>query len=138
MPAIDRIHDAVRNALVKDGWTITDDPFVFKYGGLNLFADLAAERTLAIERAGRRIVVEIKTFGGASPVHDLKVLLGQYHLYRSILEVVAPERRLYLAISSIAYSRLFSRPAFQLIVEQQQLPMIIVDLALEEVLRWIK
>lgn len=27
MPRKDRIHEAVKNALVKDGWTITDDPF---------------------------------------------------------------------------------------------------------------
>ena len=27
MSAKDAIHDAVMNALVKDGWTITDDPY---------------------------------------------------------------------------------------------------------------
>ncbi len=27
MPAKDTYHDALRSALVKDGWTITDDPF---------------------------------------------------------------------------------------------------------------
>jgi hypothetical protein len=26
MPAPDFIHDAVKQALIKDGWTITDDP----------------------------------------------------------------------------------------------------------------
>jgi hypothetical protein len=138
MPASDRIHEAVRNALVKDGWTITDDPYVLKYGGLSLFADLAAERSLALEREGRRIVVEIKTFGGASPVQDLKVMLGQYDLYRGFLEVIAPERALFLAISSVAYYTLFSQPAFQLIVERYELPLIVVDLSTEEVLLWTK
>jgi len=26
MPALDLYHDTVKNALIKDGWTITDDP----------------------------------------------------------------------------------------------------------------
>lgn len=44
MPARDTYHDAVRNALVKDGWTITHDPFVLKWGERDFFVDLAAER----------------------------------------------------------------------------------------------
>ncbi len=46
MPAKDAIHDAVKNALIKDGWTITADPYVIDYAGLTLYADLAAERQL--------------------------------------------------------------------------------------------
>ena len=30
MPARDLYHDAVKAALIKDGWTITDDPFMIK------------------------------------------------------------------------------------------------------------
>ncbi|HAX76056.1 MAG TPA: fatty-acid synthase [Cyanobacteria bacterium UBA11372] len=34
MPAKDLYHDTVRTALIKDGWTITDDPFKLRVGGL--------------------------------------------------------------------------------------------------------
>ena len=61
MPRRDRIHDAVRNALIKEGWTVTDDPYFLKYGDEDLFIDLAAERLLAAERAGEKIAVEIKS-----------------------------------------------------------------------------
>jgi hypothetical protein len=30
MPKLDIIHNAVRNALIKDGWVITDDPYVIQ------------------------------------------------------------------------------------------------------------
>jgi len=30
MPARDIFHDAIRSALIKDGWTITDDPLTLK------------------------------------------------------------------------------------------------------------
>jgi hypothetical protein len=31
MPRLDIIHDAVKNALIKDGWVITEDPFIIEY-----------------------------------------------------------------------------------------------------------
>lgn len=31
MPRKDQVHEAVKNALVKDGWTVTDDPFRIVY-----------------------------------------------------------------------------------------------------------
>jgi hypothetical protein len=73
---IDAIHNAVKNALVKDGWTITADPYTFRYEEVILFADLGAERPLAAERAGQKIVVEVKSFLSPSPIHDLKLALG--------------------------------------------------------------
>mgnify|MGYP000285871822 CR=1 FL=1 len=47
MPALDRIHHAVRTALENDGWTITHDPYVIRYADLTLFAALGAERVVA-------------------------------------------------------------------------------------------
>ncbi|MDZ8262468.1 MAG: element excision factor XisH family protein [Nostoc sp. ChiQUE01b] len=32
MPARDRYHENLKNALIKDAWTITDDPFHLKWG----------------------------------------------------------------------------------------------------------
>ncbi len=53
--ARDKIHSAVKNALIKDGWTITDDPYYLKNkdGSLTLEVDLAAERTIAAENLRR-------------------------------------------------------------------------------------
>lgn len=31
MPRYDLFHDSVRTALVRDGWTVTDDPFSIEY-----------------------------------------------------------------------------------------------------------
>jgi hypothetical protein len=40
MPPRDLHRDAVKESLVKDGWTVTDDPCTMKFGALRLFADL--------------------------------------------------------------------------------------------------
>ncbi|MBI2807952.1 MAG: hypothetical protein HYX68_23455 [Planctomycetes bacterium] len=66
MPARDLYHQAVKNALVKDGWTITHDPFHLPSAGKHLYVDLGAEQLLGAERAAEKIAVEIKSFLGSS------------------------------------------------------------------------
>ena len=85
MPAKDIYHDTVKNALIKDGWTITHDPLVLRWGTTDVFIDLGAEQLLAAERHGRKIAVEVKSFVGRSDVDDLEKALGQYILYHDIL-----------------------------------------------------
>lgn len=72
MSAYDRFHLVVRNALVKDGWTITHDPLRLEIGERSLQVDLGAERLLAAERGTERIAVEIKSFTSASDIADLR------------------------------------------------------------------
>ena len=137
MPKLDIIHNAVKNALSKDGWIITDDPYIIEYGKTKLYADLGAERPIAVERAGQKLVVEVKSFIGTSKLQDLKETLGQYDIYRYLLEETAPERKLYVAVSAIAYKSFFTQDVIQLIVNRHQLPLIIVNTEVEEIVQWI-
>lgn len=136
MPAKDIIHNAVKNALVKDGWIITHDPYPIEYEEVSLSADLGAERPIAAERGDQKIVVEIKSFIGPSPIQDLKVALGQYVLYLGLLEVIAPERKLYLAVNHQAYQELFKQKAIQLIVKRYEVAVVVVNVVKEEVVEW--
>src|SRR5437899_10425944 len=83
MAAKDIYHDDVRSALIKDGWTITDDPFRLRWGKKDYYVDLGAEEVIAAEMSGRRIAVEVKSFVGPSIVDDMEKALGQYLIYRS-------------------------------------------------------
>jgi len=76
MPAKDIYHDTLKNALMKDGWTITHDPLVLRWGTTDVYVDLGAEQLLAAEKAERRIAVEVKSFVGRSAVEDLEKSLG--------------------------------------------------------------
>ena len=107
--ARDKIHYAVKNALLKDGWTITNDPYRLKgkVGGLQLEADLAAERPIAAEKGTRKIVVEIKSFLGRSLITEFYSTLGQYLTYFRLLQNSEPERELFLAVSSSAFNDFF-------------------------------
>jgi hypothetical protein len=137
MPATDKIHDAVKAALIKDGWSITADPFTIAYEEINVFADLAADRLLAAERGVVRIAVEIKSFIGRSRIHDLELTLGQYNLYQALLEKVAPERKLFLAVSDTVYTEFLEQAGVQMILQRFHVSLIVVKLEAEEIIAWI-
>lgn len=136
MPAKDLYHNTIRNALIRDGWTITADPYVIKYEDAELYADLAAEKPIAAERSGQKIVVEIKSFSGKSTMYDFHAALGQYIVYRNFIQLTEPEYALFLAIDDIIYEDFFKRKSVQSVVSANQLLLMIVNIEREEILRW--
>lgn len=138
MPKQDTHHNAVRHCLLKDGWTITDDPFRLDYKGTRLFADLAAERPFAAEKGQQKIVVEIKVFTTPSPMTDLEKAVGQYGIYRTFLRKLGIDRELYLAIAHDLYNDFFLKPAVQDIVTDHQISLLVFDSTIEKVVTWIK
>ncbi len=137
MPAKDTYHNAVKNALIKDGWTITADPYFIKYEDAELYADLAAEKPIAAERQGQKIVVEIKSFIGRSLMYDFHGALGQYIVYRNIIQLTAPEYTLYLGIDDAVYQDFFQRKSIQLIAKENRLLLMTVEMKNEEIIQWI-
>ena len=137
MPAKDIYHDAVKNALIKDGWTIIADPYTIKYKDAELFADLAAEKLIAVAQNRQKIIVEVKSFLSPSLMQDFQVALGQYTLYRNFINLTEPEYDIYLAIKDSIYENLFKRESIQEIVNINQLLLIVIDMEQEEILEWI-
>ena len=147
MPQRDKIHDTVKQALISDGWEITDDPYVISYGERFLFVDLGATeggmsgaekgRFIGARRDDKQIAVEIKDFRSKSVVAELEQAIGQYVLYRLLLNKVDPERELYLAITDIIYDEIFSEPIGELVINDLPLRLIVVDPEQPEVREWI-
>lgn len=138
MPAKDTYHDTVKNALIKDGWKITHDPYRMIWGSTRFFVDLAAEPLLAAEKKNQKIAIEIKSFAGQSNMVDLEKALGQYILYRTIMQKVEPDRILYLAVSEKAVEEIFDEPVGRLITEKQSLKLIFFEPQSEVITRWIE
>jgi len=137
MPAHDLYHDAVRNALIKDGWTITHDPFRMELGRRDMYVDLGAERLLAAEKADQRIAVEIKSFIGPSDIADLEQALGQFILYHDVLEAIEPDRILYLAVPQVKLNTLFAEPIGDLLMRNRRVRLIGFRPDTEEITRWM-
>jgi hypothetical protein len=137
MPVRGLFHDAVRNALVKDGWTITHDPLRVRWGSKDLYVDLGLTQLLAAEQGERLLAVEIKSFVGASVVEDLQQAVGQYILYHDILARIEPQRVLYLAVRQRTLKEVFEEPLGKLLLENQRVRLLVFDDIGEVILRWI-
>jgi hypothetical protein len=138
MPAKDIYHQTVKIALVKDGWTITHDPYRIRLArGKNLFVDLGAERLIAADRDTEKIAVEIKSFTRASDMKDLEDALGQFVLYSRLLIRYAPERTLYLAVTEEIRKTVFEEEAGQILIEDGIIRLVTFDPTQKVIVRWI-
>ncbi|MBV7331767.1 XisH family protein [Chloroflexi bacterium TSY] len=137
--AKDKIHDAVKNALINDGWTITKEHLHIEHEELGIFADLVAERgPFLAEKDGRKIIVEIKTFGGRSFMRKPQQAVGQYEIYLDMIALAGLEHDLYIAISGLTYSAYFTRKATSQIVQRRQLKLLVVNIEREEIIKWLE
>jgi len=141
MPARDIYHNAVKTALIADGWTVTHDPYRLEYGGKDAYIDLGAERAatdvlLGAERGATRIAIEVKTFTGPSVLADLQQALGQYVLYRSWMRHIEPERLLYLAVDTETATSVFDAAFGRIVADEAQIQLLIVDMLMERIVAW--
>ncbi|MBF0100994.1 MAG: XisH family protein [Desulfobacterales bacterium] len=136
MSAKDVFHFVVKNALIKEGWIITDDPLFIGFGGIDLYVDLGAEKIIAAHKDGIKIAVEIKSFVGVSLISEFHRALGQYINYREALKIEEPERKLYLAVPSDIYSNFFSLELIKLVTVSNKLCLIIYNVGEEIIVKW--
>lgn len=137
MPANDAIKPAVVAALVKDGWTITNDPYRIEFGTDDLYVDLGAERVLVgAERGTERIAVEIKSFMAPSLLNEFQTAFGQFLVYQTLMEDTDPERRLFVAVTDRVFDAIHLRPALRRVLEKQAVPFVLIHLDTQEVVRW--
>jgi hypothetical protein len=138
MAAKDIFHDAVKHALEKDGWLITNDPLFLRFGGLEMYIDLGAEKILTAERNQEKIAVEVKSFVAPSATTEFSTALGQFLKYQLALEEEQPDRILYLAIPWDIYRSFFTLELPQLLIQRYQVRLIIFDPQEETIVKWQK
>ena len=139
MAAKDVFHNAVRQALINDGWTITHDPLRLQVDDdIRALIDLGAEKLIGAERAGDYIGVEIKSFISESLFYEFHLALGQFINYRELLRAAEPQRVLYLAVPVAIYDSFFTRRFVQNMMESQQLQLLVFDAKREVIVKWIK
>jgi hypothetical protein len=132
----DLFHFAVKQALQKQGWSITDDPLVLEIEEVLVKIDLAAERLIGAERDGEKIAVEVKSFAGDSAISEFHTALGQCLDYQIMLEENDPDRVLYLAVPSDTYQTFFQTRFAQIVLGRYPLKLLIYEPILEEILEW--
>ncbi len=136
--ARDFYHDVVRYALESEGWKITHDPFPLNIGNIGYEIDLGAEKLLAAEKNQVKIAVEIKSFTGPSDINEFHRAMGQFNDYFVALEIIEPDRILFLAIPEEIWIGFFQERAIQRAVERIGAKIIVYNPVDKTIAKWIK
>ncbi|MFK7908954.1 MAG: element excision factor XisH family protein [Chitinophagales bacterium] len=136
----DIIHEAVKNALIKDGWEINYDPlFVDIDGGTKtLEIDLGGEKIILAAKGIQEIAVEIKSFSSGSILNAFHTVLGQYLDYQEALREADMKRILYIAVAEASYYEIQKIAFIQRRITQFKLKLIVTDIEKEVVTKWIE
>jgi hypothetical protein len=136
--AKDIFHEAVKQALQKEQWVITDDPLKLEFGNVKFKIDLGAEKLIAAYKNSEKIAVEIKSFLNPSAITDFYLALGQFLSYRLALEASDPERILYVAVPLDTYRTFFQLEFTRIAVQGYQISLIVYDSVNEVIVQWIR
>jgi hypothetical protein len=135
--ARDIFHIAVKEGLIKDGRTVTDDPLTLlsrEEGGIS--TDLGAEKIIVAERGLTKIAVEVKSFINPSLIHDFLRASGQYKGYDIVLKRKNFNRILYLAMPIFVYERLIVYDFVQAMIEEMSIKFILFDHIEKTIVEW--
>lgn len=136
MPAKDIFHEAVKQALEKEGWIITHDPYTLKIEDEYLYVDLGAERMIAAQRGSEKIAVEVKSFVKKSLLSAFHELVGQFINYQTALQSQEQEKTLFVAVPEDAYKSLFQKSFVQHVVRNNHIKLIIFEPDEKIILQW--
>ncbi len=138
MAARDKYHFQVKEALEKEGWTITHDPYFIRLGKRRGFIDLGAEM-IGAERGNEKIAVEIKNFSRVSDVDAFEDALGQFLLCKLALKQKEADRLLFLAVPTDFYNSFFEEDVFfKNVLKAYQVHVIVYDYDKIIIDQWIK
>jgi hypothetical protein len=135
--ARDIFHTLVKEALEKEGWVITHDPYPLhtrKEGGLQ--TDLGAEKIITAEKGSKRIAVEVKSFVHISVLHDFLLAVGQYYVYRKLLSSGDQERVLYVALPDFVYDKVNTFAWAVEVIEDLQMKFILYETKQKTISAW--
>lgn len=138
--AKDIYHEVVKNAIIKEGWIVTHDPFSLSNKPLNIDyeIDLGAERLINAQKGTEKIAIEVKSFLRASLVHEFHAAFGQYLIYLESLKVIEPDRKLFLAIPNYTHSRLNEQPFLLNVISIYKLNILVYNIDNQLIESWIE
>ena len=126
--AKDIFHEVVKEALIKDGWTITHDPLILlpkDEGGLE--TGLGAEKIIIAEKGIVKIAVEVKSFVQPSMMSEFHRAMGQYLFYLPALEMKESDRTMYLAIPESVYLKLIKKEVVRRAIEKYDIKIVVYN-----------
>ena len=128
--------DALKNALIKDEWTITHAPLHIDYAGHEIACGLAAQKQS--DNGDTHIAVQFADLSPSLPMDALCQAMGKYAIRDCILHSQEPTRALYMAVSRKMYELMMAEEIGEITLRTKGLRFLIFDGDLEIILHWHK
>jgi hypothetical protein len=133
MPAKDAYHDIVVNALKKDGWDVINEQVRLVIGDRWMWVDIQADKI--DEKLS--VLIEVKGFENIpSPIAYLQSVVGQYMIYRVILDYLEWEHPLYLSVPDHAFNDILGEEIGVEVIKQVGMKILTFSVEREEIIQW--
>lgn len=137
--ARDIYHEHVKQALIKDGWDITHDPYYLDIDNpAPLEIDLGAEKLISAEKGTDKIVVEVKSFLNRSLTYDFHLAYGQFMVYRRGILKADPSRVLFLAMATDVFIEIQQRSFYMELIIDEKINLLVFNPLTKTIDSWIK
>ncbi len=142
MPARDLYHDLVKDALRKDGWRVTHNPFRLRIPKqLRQAAPGSPERAvetflLGAEQDERKIAVAVKSFVGIEP-GMVEQALETLAYSRALLCAMDLDRVLYLAVRRATYEAFYDGTVEPQCVSKLTMPLLVFEPRTGTIVAWL-
>ena len=73
-----------------------------------------------------------------SLISEFHNAVGQYTVYRSLIKVVEPEYKIYLAIDDITYENFFKSEGIAFVTQINQIALLIFNIDRQDIVQWIE
>lgn len=107
-------------------------------GKIPIHIDLGAEKIIGAQRNGEKIAIEVKSFSLASLITALYEAIGKFIVYRKALEVLKPDRTLYLAMPDDAFTQLNSEPILHKMFVDEKIKLVLYHTENKKISKWIE
>ena len=137
MPRPDNCHVQVSQALIKDGWSVAHKSVFLtdKYRN-DVYIDIDATHA-SNGTQSRQIFVEVKCFALPKETAEFHRAIGQYVIYRGVIQRAAIPAALYLAVPAASFDKYFNSYMLD-VMANNMVKLLKIDMEQERILQWIE
>jgi len=137
MPRPDNCQGQVSRSLIKDGWVVAHRPvFLTDRYRNDVYIDLDATHS-SNGTQSRQIVVEVKCFALPKDTAAFHRAIGQYIVYRGVIQRANLPATLYLAVPASTFDTYFNDLMLH-VMTQNMVKLMKVDMEQERIVQWIE
>ena len=135
--AFDVCHEQIVRALEKAGWRVEEESVQLSVEERTVFIDIRA-RLDADGNTLQVLFVEVKCFPDKDRMTtEIYIALGQYMVYRTMLDQLGISFPLYLAVPGAIFTRIFDS-TIMAIIQKNQIKLMTVNIDEERIEQWIE